>query len=620
MATPAPMAAPTTTPLDSIKGLYDLINGTTTSKSGGTQTKTESSSISQEGMNEMLKSALSNTNGLAAVAGGQRTAGGYGSVTNQLLVNDLMTRTSSQIAQANSTKTTTVSDPGSKTTVGGVTAGGTSKLAALLGGLQALDKSGTGSWLKKQLNIGSDSPAEISGGGQSVYSNPANETGNPNVYSNSSSNMSIESGMNLDINPVSQSFDSTTGNPNVYSTSGANVDFTAPDFSTLEGIGIDVGSVSSSPAMTEDPLAFLDGMADGGQVTGKKQNILGTSQFNQVKPVANTSQGSGTNPAGGPAISSDGTVISTPAERFNSGNFGGSGNGNVNPGSGFTGDAADNRSMVSGIGTAARVAGALSGVPGLSQVGSVLGIAGSTNPVAAAGLTVANMATNGIAGAAFGLANKFSAASVMDVAAAISNPAIGVANSVLGMMGLNSLGTAAENAYGSMSVDGPTSVSEAFNPMTQNIQVQQQDLTENAPVDSPENAVNAAVANDMEGDPMDNLMSVTDAFGTAGPGGGGNFGNSPTGGNTAHEGDSSHGSAGAPSSASSTSSPGLADGRLVNAPGDGTVDTKLVPLANEEYVLPADVVKKVGVDKLDALVDKYHVPVAVQRLQKFARG
>jgi hypothetical protein len=198
------------------------------------------------------------------------------------------------------------------------------------------------------------------------------------------------------------------------------------------------------------------------------------------------------------------------------------------------------------------------------------------------------MATHGLAGATYGLAKNPSLGSVVDIAGAISNPMVGVANSMLGLVGLNSIGTAVENAYGSLSVDGPTSVADAFNPMTQNILTQQQNAVNNAPIDSPGTAAQAAVASDMPGDSLNNMMGITGAFGTG----------TDTGG----------------------SGPGEADGDLIHAPGDGTVDTKLVPLANGEYVLPADVVRAIGVDKLDALKDRYHVPVAVQRLQKLARG
>jgi hypothetical protein len=377
----------------------------------------------------------------------------------------------------------------------------------------------------------------------------------------------------------------------------------------MDSIGIDPSSVIDSTAMTEDPLASL-GMADGGEVSGKKPSVLGTSQFNQINKVTNTNQSTSTNPEatagnvlGGTTISADGKVV-----------YGGSGNGGSGAGGYNSGFSSDARGIVGDLGTGARIAGSLTNNSALGNVGSVLGVAGSANPTLSAGLTAANMATHGLAGAALGLSNAKSLGSVVDIAATVANPMIGVANSILGLAGLNSLGTAAENAYGSLSVDGPTSVSDAFNPMTQNILTQQQDVMDNAPIDSPGTAAQAAVASDMPRDSLDNMMGITDSFGTShgGDAGFSGVGDRGPGG--------SSGEAGAAAAGASASGPGEADGDLIRAPGDGTVDTKLVPLANGEYVLPADVVNAIGVDKLDALKDKYHVPVAVQRLQKFARG
>ena len=569
---PQTISAPTTSPLDSLQGLYDLINGKTTTQSGGTQTKTESSSISQEGMNEMLKSALAGTSGLAAVAGGQRTAGGYGSATNQLLVNDLMTRTAGQIAQANSSKTTAVSSPGTTTTQGGVSVSGTAKLTALLGGLNQLDKSASSPWLKKLLGSDVLGSGTSSGGSQEVYSNPANETGNTSLYSTSGSNMVDTS---MESAPLQDSFSSVP----------------AQDFSSLESLGIDSGSISSSPAMEEDPLLFL-GLADGGQVTEKKPSLLGTSQYNQVREAANSANGLGVGGFGNISVSTDNRVVSSGSSDSRSGGFNGTiGSSEVSP---------DAKGIVSDIGTGARMLGTLSGNPSLGAVGTVLGVASSANPLASAGLTAANIATKGLAGAAFGLAKNPSLGSVIDIAGTISNPLVGVANTVLGWTGLNSLGTAAENAFESSRVDGPTRVSEAFDPITQSVLAQQQDVANNPPEESPEIALENLIGTPAVSGHTGNYSF--NGYGDRGPGG-------------------SSGDTGASAGGATAAGPGgYADGSLVQAPGDGTTDTRMVPLANGEYVLPADVVAKIGVDKLDALKDKYHTPVAVQRLQKFGRG
>jgi hypothetical protein len=58
------------------------------------------------------------------------------------------------------------------------------------------------------------------------------------------------------------------------------------------------------------------------------------------------------------------------------------------------------------------------------------------------------------------------------------------------------------------------------------------------------------------------------------------------------------------------------DGGDVTGPGTGISDSIPARLSHGEYVLPADVVEKLGVDKLDAMVAKYHVPAEVQKLRK----
>ena len=58
------------------------------------------------------------------------------------------------------------------------------------------------------------------------------------------------------------------------------------------------------------------------------------------------------------------------------------------------------------------------------------------------------------------------------------------------------------------------------------------------------------------------------------------------------------------------------DGGDVSGPGTGISDSIPAKLSHGEYVLPADVVQHLGVDKLDAIVAKYHVPAEVQKLRK----
>jgi hypothetical protein len=136
------------TGISTISDLYNLINGTNTSTSGQTVTDTggrtvttESSGLDQAGMNAMLKQILESSSGLAAVSSGQRSAGGYGSSTNSLLTNDLLTRSAAQVAANNrlttkivDTPTTTRTISGEKKTTGGLTADGLIRSAITLAG------------------------------------------------------------------------------------------------------------------------------------------------------------------------------------------------------------------------------------------------------------------------------------------------------------------------------------------------------------------------------------------------------------------------------------------------------------------------------------------------------
>ena len=63
----------------------------------------------------------------------------------------------------------------------------------------------------------------------------------------------------------------------------------------------------------------------------------------------------------------------------------------------------------------------------------------------------------------------------------------------------------------------------------------------------------------------------------------------------------------------------LADGGKVKGPGTATSDSIKARLSNGEYVLPADTVRAVGVNTLDALRNATHTPVKGEQA-KAARG
>ena len=96
----------------------DLISGKQESYSP--KTETTQGNLSMESMQQIITSILGGTQGLAAVSQGQKSAGIYNSTTNQQLVNDLLSKTSVQVAAANAGKTTTVSGGTKQTQAPGI--------------------------------------------------------------------------------------------------------------------------------------------------------------------------------------------------------------------------------------------------------------------------------------------------------------------------------------------------------------------------------------------------------------------------------------------------------------------------------------------------------------------
>lgn len=86
--------------LQALLNLYGSAKGTST-------TSTTSSNLNQTDVSALIQSILGGTQGLAAVASGQKTAGLRGSSTNQMLINDLLARVTTQTAaQTAGTRTT----------------------------------------------------------------------------------------------------------------------------------------------------------------------------------------------------------------------------------------------------------------------------------------------------------------------------------------------------------------------------------------------------------------------------------------------------------------------------------------------------------------------------------
>lgn len=308
--------------LRNIQDLYDLINGKTTTtsggtvtQSGGTSTQTTSEGISQDSMNEMLKSALEGTAGLASVATGQRVAGGYNSATNRLLVNDLLTRTASQIAQQNKNKTVVTTTPDivkttSPTTVqvGGVDAGGLGKSAALIYGGQVASNIAQG----KNILDG------ISGLTNSIGSFIKGQSGpsDPFITGIDDSHLGAMTSENANM---------TTADQYASYGAGKGIAETAME-DTGPTAGPDIADFAQMDAPTQQEEEIPE-FANGGLVTKKGSTVLGTNQFNRVidPRTGLIGGGSGFNDAQIAQGGSNGQVVSNPGVNTPSSNSNGSG-------------------------------------------------------------------------------------------------------------------------------------------------------------------------------------------------------------------------------------------------------------------------------------------------------
>lgn len=89
-----------TSPIDTVKSILDLVRdkktSQTTTRSGGTQTS--QTMLSNEAVQAMLNQILGGNSGLANVASGEKASGIYNSSTRQMLINDLLARSTGEVA------------------------------------------------------------------------------------------------------------------------------------------------------------------------------------------------------------------------------------------------------------------------------------------------------------------------------------------------------------------------------------------------------------------------------------------------------------------------------------------------------------------------------------------
>lgn len=86
--------------LNALLNLYGNAKGTSTSS-------TTSSNLSQDNLSALIQSILGGPQGLASVSSGQKSAGLYNSSTNQQMINDLLSRVTTETASRTAGSTTT---------------------------------------------------------------------------------------------------------------------------------------------------------------------------------------------------------------------------------------------------------------------------------------------------------------------------------------------------------------------------------------------------------------------------------------------------------------------------------------------------------------------------------
>ena len=284
------MAADQKTPVDNsgYLNLSRIFLGQTGSNTGGqttqnsgaltnTGTVTTSESVSPDAVNALVRSILEGTNGLAAVSQGQRTAGLYNSSTNQLLANDLITRTAGQAAALNRSSTVannTVQADTRGTTQASV---GTTRqdpqvkpgtAVGILGGLQAagqVAKLVPDGGLKKLLQALGVSNQAAQGGNAVFNAAKDSQAANEQLGINTSATNSV----------VSQGAEAATPGISIAApetlpeSASAGVDSYTPEAATTVDPGVDFNSgldfSSSAPAAGEDLVSGLGDYVSSGQ-------------------------------------------------------------------------------------------------------------------------------------------------------------------------------------------------------------------------------------------------------------------------------------------------------------------------------------------------------------------
>lgn len=604
----------TITGVANLAGLF-LGSESTTTDSGGTTVTTQEDSVSQAAVDSLVNSILSGTNGLAAVAGGQRQAGLYNSSTNTMLVNDLIARSAAEGAKLNKKTTQTTTAPATTKTTATPAKISPTKTAVGLAALQLIPKDIKAAMLSglgiKTAKTAADAASmeesgikisEPSGNGDFGYDKTTGAPiGTDGLGAQSIGGLSLadsESASTLDFGPSL-----VQDNESFISSLQDYADVTETDFSSASDI-FDIGSdfidtdtvesITDLAAETDfsDAADIFDDFsydfADGGLVSkkGYKEAVgkhaagkmvrkgyadggliskLSTGGYQANTGLRRVSDGISIGQAAGVGAQSVGQALgkqvamSAPARVTGTSSTSAANKGATMSDSGDT----------SSDGTSQNTS---SGPNGLA---AALGISSGQARV---GMSALGMATGIPLGSLGGLVNaKDNAQAVKSVGMSmlgLMNPGLAIGAMVADKLGLFGGGSGDAGAT-TQTEEGGMSVMGSGGPMSSTADTQS-----------------------LGTDPLGGTSpseSESSADGTSSSGGADN------------------GSTGAGSSSGSSVGGNYKSGGEINGPGTGTSDSIPVNLSDGEYVLPADVVKALGVDTLDSIVSRIHKPAKARK-------
>lgn len=598
---------------------------TTVTESGGTTTMTQQESVSQAAVDALVNSILSGTQGLAAVSSGQKGAGLYNSSTNSMLVNDLIARSAAEGAKLNKTTTnTTVTSPTTRTQVAPQTTSTTvtpAKInpitaAGALAGLQMIPKdvknsilkglgiktagtaaassasssddlstkvaapSGNGDFGYDQSTgaaVGTDGLSQAIGGlsAYNDFSESPLDFGPQQVTDDSSFISSISDFLSTsDTSAVDSVIDSVT------SLADTDIIDTAADFFSGGADVVDAGDIFDD---------FSWDFADGGLVskTGQKKAMgehaakkiqrkgfadggyIANTGLRRVSDIAATGKAAG---IGAQSIGQARQGIAAPTRVLNA------------PGKivSATGQSAQSASQAAQSSEPDQSSDSPENV-GIGEVSGLANALGVSQGVAKGGMSALGMALGSPLGALGGIANardnnqavKSAGLTVLGMV----SPGLAIGAKVADMLGL--FGGGSGKDMGTESPFGGMSVNSGMGPQSTTADMQ-------------------SLGTDPLGGTSPDFSGPTTGTETDAYGGSNSDSSSSNGADT--------GSTGAGSSSGSSVGGNYKSGGEVNGPGTGTSDSIPVNLSDGEYVLPADVVKALGIDTLDNIVARIHKP------------